>query len=278
MFYDDAKKKALENLKKHENEYKELGTQANDYALKLFNTRKSAVQAIKRAEDYVNALANSPKEFTKQISEVKLSIKDFNEAVEIEKRNASNNIKGAGAAIIGIAAGGLIATLGPTAAMAIATTFGTVSSGTATTHLSGVAATNGALPWLNGGALPSGERGRSADSKHLDLAALMGWSVGALAILGSSIFASCKNKKAAQQANEVSKQILTAIYNLRPQLERLIQLHKKTERLKRGLNISFMVNTFPKDYLLFSEEQKKTLATTINNVHAMGQLINQRIN
>lgn len=277
MFYNDAKKKALEILKKHENEYKELGTQANDYALKLFETRKAAVQAIRRVESYVNALANSPKEFAKQISEVKLSIKDFNEAVEIEKRNASNNIKGAGAAITGTATGGAIAALGPTAAMAIATTFGTASTGTAIASLSGAAATNAALAWLGGGALAVGGGGMSAGSAFLALAGPVGWSLGVATILGGVFFASHKNKQAAQQADEASKEILTAICNLRPQLERLIQLHKKTERLKRGLNISFMVNTFPKDYLLFSEEQKKTLATTINNVRAMGQLINQRI-
>ena len=39
-----------------------------------------------------------------------------------------------------------------------------------------------------------------------------------------------------------------------------------------------MVNTYPNDYLQFNEDQKKALATVINNVRAMGELINTRVN
>lgn len=277
MFYSDSKKQAIELLKKHEREYKELGIQANDHAVNLFNTRKSAVRAISRIENYVNSLANSPKEFAKQIDSVNLSIQEFNEAIEIEERNASNNIRGASAAITGTATGGAIAALGPTAAMAIATTFGTASTGTAIASLSGAAATNAALAWLGGGALAAGGGGMSAGSAFLALAGPVGWSVAAATIAGGAIFASHKNKKAAEQANEASKQVLKALYKLHLKLESLIELQKKTERLKSGLNISFMVNTFPRDYLQFDEVQEETLATTINNVLAMGKLINERI-
>ena len=93
MFYNNAKNEAIKLLKNKETEYNRLGSQANDYALKLFEVRKSAVLAIERIEKYINALANSPKEFAKQIADVKLSIKEFNEAIKIEKENASNNIK-----------------------------------------------------------------------------------------------------------------------------------------------------------------------------------------
>ena len=85
MFYNDAKKEAIKLLKNKEAEYKSLGIQANDYALKLFEVRKSAVLAIERIEKYINALANSPKEFAKEIADVKLSIKEFHEAIRIEK-------------------------------------------------------------------------------------------------------------------------------------------------------------------------------------------------
>lgn len=199
MFYNKAKKQAIKLLEDKQAEYKDLGNQANDYTLKLFNVRKSAVLAIERVEEYVNILANTPKEFAKQIAEVKISIKDFNEAIKIEKENASNNIKGASAAITGTAAGG-------------------------------------------------------------------------------GFFASYKNKKAAEQANKAAMEISNYIYKLRPKLTQLIHLHEKTDQLKSGLNIAMMVNTYPKDYLLFNDEQKKKLSTVINNVRAMGELINQRIN
>lgn len=278
MFYNDAKKQAIKLLKDKETEYKNLGVRANDYALKLYEVRKSAVLAIERIEQYVNALANSPKEFAKEIADVKLSIKEFHEAIKIEKENASNNIKGAGAAIGGTAAGGAIAALGPTAAMAVATTFGTASTGTAIASLSGAAATNAALAWLGGGALAAGGGGMSAGSAFLAMAGPIGWSVAAVAVAGGGIFASLKNKKAAEEATEIAKKIATDINKLRPKLTKLIGLHDKTVQLKSGLNIAFMVNTYPNDYLQFNEEQKKALATVINNVRSMGELINKRVN
>ncbi len=278
MFYNDAKKAAIKLLKKRETEYNRLGTQANDYALKLFEVRKSAVLAIERIENYINALANSPKEFAKQIADVKLSIKEFHEAIRIEKENASNNIKGAGAAIGGTAAGGAIAALGPTAAMAVATTFGTASTGTAIASLSGAAATNAALAWLGGGALAAGGGGMSAGSAFLALAGPVGWSVAAVAVVGGGIFASYKNKKAAEEANKVAQKISADINKLRPKLHQLVHLHDQTVTLKSGLNIADMVNTYPKNYLQFNDNQKQSLATVINNVRAMGQLINQRVN
>ena len=278
MFYNKARKQAIKLLEDKQAEYKDLGNQANDYTLKLFNVRKSAVLAIERVEEYVNILANTPKEFAKQIAEVKISIKDFNEAIKIEKENASNNIKGASAAITGTAAGGAIAALGPTAAMAFATTFGTASTGTAIASLSGAAATNAALAWLGGGALAAGGGGMSAGSAFLALAGPIGWTVAAITIAGGGFFTSYKNKKAAEQANKAAMEISNYIYKLRPKLTQLIHLHEKTDQLKSGLNIAMMVNTYPKDYLLFNDEQKKNLSTVINNVRAMGELINQRIN
>lgn len=277
MFYNDAKKEAINLLKRTEDEYNRLGAQMNDYALKLFEVRESAVLAIERVENYINALANSPKEFAKQIADVKLSIKEFNEAIKIEKENASNNIKGATTAIGGTTVGTAIAALGPTAAMAIATTFGTASTGTAIASLSGAAATNAALAWLGGGALAAGGGGMSAGSAFLAMAGPVGWTIAAVTIVTGSIFASHKNKKAAEKANEITNRISADIYKLRPKLAELIELYNKTVKLKSGLNIATMVSTYPNDYLLFDEEQKKALATVINNARSMGELINVRV-
>lgn len=278
MFYNNAKKEAIALLRSNEAEYNKLGEDANDYALKLYSLRKSAVKAIDRIEDYVNSLANSPKEFAKEIGEVKLSIKEFNEATKIEKQSTADNIKGATAAGTGIAAGGAVATLGPTAAMAVATTFGTASTGTAIASLSGAAATNAALAWLGGGALAAGGGGMSAGSAFLAMAGPVGWAIGGLAAIGGGAFAAIKNKKAAEKANEIARMIAKDIRTLKPKLKKLIHLHDETEKLKSGLNITKMVNLYPKDYLAFNDEQKQHLATVINNVRSMGALINQRVN
>lgn len=278
MFYNKLKKKAIEALQSAEKKYNELGAKANDVILELYQLRKSASLAIDRVEKYINVLANSPKEFAKEISEVKFDIKDFNEAVRIESESVANNIKGAGVAVGGIATGGTIAALAPSAAMAIATTFGVASTGTAIASLSGAAATNAALAWLGGGALAAGGGGMAAGNAFLALASPVGWGVAGVFVIGGSVFAAHKNKKAAEKAQTITIEIEKKISALKPKLTEVELLVKETERLKSSLNnISLMVNTYPKDYLSFSQEQKLALATLINNVRAMGELINKRI-
>ena len=110
------------------------------------------------------------------------------------------------------------------------------------------------------------------------MAGPVGWTVAGAAIVGGGIFAIYKNKKAAEEANDNAKKIAERIYKLRPKLAQLVKLHDNTVKLKSGLNIAVMVNTYPNDYLQFNEDQKKALATVINNVRSMGELINTRVN
>lgn len=277
MFYNQAKKEAINRLQDSESRYNEMGESANDLALNLYQLRKSASLAIDRIEKYINTLANTPKEFAKEIADVQISIQEFNEAIRIENENSSNNIKGASAAGGGVALGGAIAALGPTAAMAIATTFGTASTGTAIAALHGAAAANAALAWLGGGALAAGGGGMAAGNAFLALAGPVGWGIAGVFVVGGGIFAAHKNKKAAEEAQKLTKEIESKIAVLRPKIDKLYHLNRETEKLKSGLSITMMVNTFPKDYLNFTQEQKTKLATLINNARAMGKLINERI-
>ena len=108
---------------------------------------------------------------------------------------------GAGATLsaLGIA----VATMGPTAAMGVVTTFGVASTGTAISALSGAAANSAALAWLGGGALAAGGGGMSAGTAFLGLAGPVGcrpslaWR--ALRQTGSGIYANHKNKETADK-------------------------------------------------------------------------------
>lgn len=276
MFNNDMKKQAIARLKSAESTYNALAREGNDLALGLYTVRKSAVQAIERIEKYINSLANSPKEFQKEIAETLLNISEFRQAIRIEKENASNNIKGAGLAAGGTAMGGTVAGLGPTAAMAIATAFGKASTGVAISALHGAAATNAALAWLGGGTALAGGGGMAAGNALLALAGPIGWGIAGLGILGGGWFASSKNKAAAEEANRLAREVQKKISILRPKLEKLRRLKSETEHLKSGLNIAEF-NLFPSDYTHFSLEQKQKLAALINNAKSMGKLINERV-
>lgn len=277
MFYNNAKKEAIAKAKTLESRLNEMGEQANDLAIRLYSVRKSAALAIERVEDYINILANTPKEFKRDVAQVKIDIQEFNDAVRIEEENSSHNLKGATSAVGGVVAGGVLATMGPSAAMAIATTFGTASTGTAISALSGAAATNAALAWLGGGTLATGGGGIAAGNAFLALAGPVGWGIaGTLAVAGG-LFAAHKNKKAAEEAIEYAKETQSRIAVLQPKLTELYKLTLSTEKLLKSLHITKMVQTFPKDYLKFAEEQKEELVALINHARAMGELINKRI-
>lgn len=277
MFYNKSKNKAIEALKKSESYYNKLGVQANQLALDLYSSRKAASAAIDRIEKYINTLANTPKEFIKELGVIKLNIKEFNDAIRIEKENASANLKGGATAAAGIGVGGAVATLGPTTAMAIATTFGTASTGTAISALSGAAATNAALAWLGGGAVAAGGGGMAAGNAFLALAGPVGWTIAGVLAVGGGTFAAIKNKQAANSAHEKNLDLQNKISELRPKKTKLEGLLKKTDELREGLSITAMVNTYPSDYLQFSDSQKESLAALINNARSMGQLINERV-
>lgn len=276
MFYNDAKNEAIGRAKRNENEYNELGRHVNSLAMNLYSQRKTAARAIYRVERYINFLANTPKQFLTEIAEVIMSLREFQEAVKIEEEGNSANMTGAGMAIGGTAVGGAVAALGPTAAMAIATTFGTASTGTAIASLSGAAATKAALAWLGGGALAAGGGGMAAGNAFLALAGPVGWGIAGTMIVGGGLFASFKNKKVSEKADRYARELREKISVLKPKAVRMEQLEKETSNLTNAISVT-PFNLFPNDYIEFSQKQKDALAALVNNTKALGKLINERI-
>ena len=100
-----------------------------------------------KLQDHFDTIRNVPDDKRAQLADIKkesLAWKQQVDKIQSDYDNAMAKAKTSGA--IGAAGIGL-ATLGPTAAMGIATTFGVASTGTAISALSGAAATNAALAW-----------------------------------------------------------------------------------------------------------------------------------
>lgn len=105
----------------------------------------------------------------------------------------------------GTLVGGATTISDQTAAMSLATTFGTASTGTAISSLSGVAATNAATAWLGGGALAAGGGGMAAGTVVLTTIPIVGGVVAASAIsYGAYKYVKGKKKRNLTQ-NNVSK-------------------------------------------------------------------------
>ena len=184
-------KRLEKTIKIYNDEYESL----NASGQQLFEERKQAVCVVEEAAALINSIARSPKEFEMKLSEIEVQKKTFKNACDFAKNELASAKKSAVGAGAGVAGGMAVASLAPSAAMWIATTFGTASTGTAISALSGAAATNAALAWLGGGALAVGGGGMTAGSAFLALAGPIGWGIGGVTLCTSVVlFATRKTR------------------------------------------------------------------------------------
>ena len=240
MLNSKYKKEALDNLKQVRKRYDD------EYAIVIKNitilheVKDGCVNLIKQIEAYYSRLANKPKEFDKIISEIKANYEKFESKIkEIEIEAKKGDKIAGGVAGAGVATGVGVAAFGPSLAMAVATTFGTASTGTAIASLSGAAATNAALAWLGGGALATGGGGMAAGSAFLALAGPIGWAIGGSAIVGGGLIANNKNKKIAKKAEEQTKEINKAINSLSKLNIKVNNSKREIKELKNSVSYVF---------------------------------------
>ena len=186
----------------------------------------------------------------------------------------STAAKGAVAATTGIG----IATLGPSFAMGIATTFGVASTGTAISSLSGAAATNAALAWLGGGTLAAGGAGIAGGKFLLFLAGPVGWTIAGIsfAISGFLIWKGFNEKK---RLNEICNMIgyreaiKYELVKVDIQLRNSRIIHE-TKVLQEAIE---NIKTFGWNYDHMTEAQQYQLGTYVNLMFASTQLLTSPI-
>ena len=277
MFNSRARREAIKELKQATDSHEVIRKQVEDASVALFGLRLNAAsEVVQQVESYVNTLANSPKEFDTTVTEFRVEADRFHGTVKRLEAQASRASKiGSATGTAGVAAGVGVAALGPSAAMAVATTFGTASTGTAISVLSGAAATNAALAWLGGGALAAGGGGMAAGNALLALAGPVGWGVGGAVLVGSGFYLNNRNKKHAKQATEERIKVEREIRSLQAAGFEIDRLNRQTEAHSiscEGALISLR-STAPSDYRMFSDEQKEQLAALINHIRSLNELL-----
>jgi len=279
MFNTKVKKEALEELGIVSGEYAEMGEIVQKHAINLLEQRKNSSVLVKKIESYINMIANTPKEFGSTIEEVKIHLEKFEAILTIKYDEKKANQIGGGIAGVGTAIGVGVAALGPTAAMAAATTFGMASTGTAISALSGAAATNAALAWIGGGALAAGGGGMAAGNAFLALAGPVGWAIGGTAIAGGALYANKKNKEIAIKAYKETVNVKKNIAVLRAvdlEINELLTLTRKHNRdLTKQLH--FLKSNAPEDYRMFTNEEKNEIGSLVNNTLSLSKLINKKV-
>ena len=282
MFNNNLKKEALKIHEKTLAEYNaSYGIMGKSCEL-LYEIRGKSVELIKLVQEVVNSIANTPKQFDTELGKIGKELTKFKETEQYAKEAYDASLK-AGVNIVGGTTAGIgIASMAPTALMSIATTFGTASTGTAISALSGAAAQKAAMAWIGrtfaGFAVKEGA-GMAAGQAFLALAGPIGWGITAASTGISLISLTNKNKDVAEKAVKEAKEIAKAREALDETTEKINALKAKTDRLFDDMNRekSKIMSFMNLDYLSLREEDKLFFGTLVNHTLSLSQLLNETI-
>lgn len=270
--------KAKEREARRDDAAGRLAEHVND----LYKARKRSYRRILELRDYVNTLTNHPDSLANGCESAIRLFKNIKEAEDWELSNTKDALssdnktsKLAMGGAIGSVAGGLTAALGPSAAMAFATTFGTASTGAAISALGGAAATNAALAWLGGGALAAGGAGVAGGAALLALFGPIGIGVGAISAIGASLSIRKRNDKQADAIMSIIRELDGQIQSLSNYDQKISTIIEKTAELTKGISIA-KYKKFTTDY---SDEDypKKDLFETVDKAKRLGRLSQETI-
>lgn len=280
MFNSKYKKEAIRELERAVDKYKNLSKKAMNSAEELYKIKEEGIELLRSVENAINSIAKKPKEIETQMNKIAMNIRRFdNEILEIKDKYKNANVEGGTVAGVGVASGAAVAAFAPTAAMAIATTFGTASTGTAIATLSGAAATNAALAWIGGGALAAGGGGMVAGEALLALAGPVGWAIGAVGICTGGFLASSRNRKAAEKAEDKT-------YTIKKDTNRLAKIEVEINGVKIQINnmkdivvceMDKLSKNWVYNYSKATDEQKGILGRLVNESEALATKINEKL-
>lgn len=281
MFNSGPKKHALAVLQCTGKQYGVKQKELIDNAEILHKKRVESRDVLKEFCRYVQAVKHQPFDIQKKIGSIETSVHDFDSEIkDIIRKNenidTSTKKTVGGGAITGVG----IAAFGPTTAMAIATTFGTASTGAAIGTLSGAAATNAALAWLGGGALAAGGGGMAAGNTFLAIAGPAGWAIGGLAIIGGSLMTNSRNKKITKEAEKKIVDIKSQITEIEKLIIKIKELDTKiSDELKSGIHdmLSDFISRNMYDHRQFSPADRDKFMSMMNTANALSNFIGKKI-
>lgn len=270
----------LDHMLEHSvTDYNDAYTIMSDNGMQLYIERCRASDLIGHIETLVNSIANRPKSFDTEFEEIKVNRSQFKDSCDFANRELQIAREAAGGAGAGLAAGASVAFMAPTAAMWVATAFGTASTGAAISTLSGAAATNAALAWLGGGAAAAGGGGMAAGHALLAMAGPVGWTIAGATLLSSIIIFSSKRTKLNKQKNEEIEVLKNNIESVKELSAQIGEILGETNSTRLGLSslYSNCLTLFGVNYAELNDAQKKNLGALVNNTKALSALFGKTV-
>lgn len=283
MLNADYKQQAMLDLQRIDKEYTNVFQRTVTDIERLQKMRETAVKTIQNVEEYIIILANRPRDFDVRIGQIKCRYVKFlderKRILEMENRHSDMQMSSGKLGVAGALGGVSVAALGPTAAVSIAMTFGTASTGTAIASLSGAAATNAALAWLGGGALAAGGAGMAGGQALVALAGPVGWVIGGAALLGSLMAVNMSNKEVAERTEQ-------SIAAIKKEMERIkeidVQVRSWGDRTIQSFNeisnaLGRIKSNKKRDYNVFTDNEIKELISLFNTTEVLSKEIGRTI-
>ena len=260
-------------------QYNETYEKLNETGTELFIQRQRAADLLENVEYFVNSIANHDKQFDRDFGEITIDKEKFREACSFAKEELDAAKETAMKGGTGVAGGVATAAMAPTAAMWIATTFGTASTGVAISTLSGAAANAAALAWLGGGTLAAGGGGMAAGNALLALAGPVGWGIAGVTVLSTIIIFVKKKKTTEKEKKETIEKILKHSESLKEKTGAVDSLLQKTSILRVELNEQFQdcMKYCQTDFSEIPKENRMQLFALVNNAKALGALLSKTI-
>lgn len=260
-------------IKKYEGIYK----QCSDNGECLYEKRTKSVTLVLDVESFLRTISNAPKDFEVCLNNSEVERNKFKQTEDFAREQFDDAVKDGVMLAGGIATGTAVATLAPTAAMWVATTYGVSSTGVAISALSGAAATNASLAWLGGGTLAAGGAGVAGGQAFLVLAGPVGWSIVGASTVATAVKTSFKNASKANEIVEEAKKITLAGANLKETSAMISNFANETEVLLGRLTRQFAELEYLRNsnYTELSTDEQFKLGTLVNNTFSLSELLNK---
>lgn len=279
MLHSEQKKEALEIYEKAVQKYNVTYGEVTKNCNILYEKRRASVSIIEAVNILINSIANSPKEFEGKLTRIEQEKEEFHKTEEYAAEAYEAAVKSGAGVAAGVAGGAAVASLAPSAAMWVATTFGTASTGTAISALHGAVATKAALAWLGGGALSAGGAGVAGGQALLALAGPIGWGIAGVSATVSIASLSSKNKKISSEAIEKAKEITKAGAMLNESDAKILNLISETDALFQNVGESYgtLKLLAASDYVSLSEDDQLGLGALVNNTLSLAEMLNKTV-
>jgi len=287
MFNSKLREEALKDLDikiREQSDFIMLIQEKSNNLLSLRNKSSHFITA--KVQNYIRMLNNAPQDYIQVLSNYRSHYKTFlsvlddilalDSSAKIDNEVDSTLKK---TIITSVVTAVGTTTIAPTAAMAIASTFGTASTGTAIASLYGAAATNASLAVLGGGTLATGGAGIAGGSAFLALANPVGITIGVVGSATGVVSACNKNISIAEDAKQEIENINLAFYSLQTHANDIDGIMDTTaqhfERIKTTFS-QLKVNT-PNNYQLFSTKQENLLRRLIGQIKKFSILLDEKV-